>query len=642
MGRVSAGGTTGAAGPRTLAEDLRRRTDDELLRLFALRSDLLDPIPPNLSGLAAAAASTSSVMAALSGLDRPSLAVLARLAASPRPLTLAALAEDCGVACDGQLAAVVDRLRDRALIWGQSPVQAGSILHPTVAVRELVRGMDRPGVIDLTPKSPEVRARRPVSGSGRASAVIVGVEALGAQCARRSPVLRKTGEYPTREATELAERFSVDPATVCFWVELARLAGLVEVVPDLRRQQPTPELLHWLGLELPERWACLVMAWLSPDRSGSGHDLDLTGTGRSADVGILRRLMLTAWAELGSGTVVGAEGFLEVARDRVPRREATNWPELIGDVLCGAEWLGLTVDGALTTAALPLAGFETEPPQIVARKLARAVSGAMPDPVAHMVLQADFTAVVPGTPTHALKVGLQRLGEVESASGAWVFRLRAESITAAVRGGWESSDILRFLEEHSESDVPQPIRYVVGDAQRRAREDGSTGVGQFDWGSVPPSRTEARLVPLCLWAEQGATRGVDLVHRVSHRVILRSLRAADARVRRATDGDGDIRGAAADFEHPRPRTATEMLSEIADAISADRSLLINYSDRAGTSDLYLIDPLRIGGGQLDAFDHGRGDIRSFVLSRLIGVRSADEPEAPMRDRGTVAAEAIDA
>ncbi len=582
-------------------------------------------------------------MAALSGLDRPSLAVLARLAASPRPpLTLASLAEACGVAGDGQLAAVVGRLRDRALIWGDSPVLAGSRLHPTVAVRELARGMDRPGAIDLAPRRPEVRARRQVDGSGRASTVIVGVEALGAQCARRSPVLRKTGEYPTREATELAERFSVEAGTVCFWVELARLAGLVEVVPDLRRQQPTPELLHWLGLELPERWACLVMAWLSPDRGGSNGDQDPTGSGRSVDVGILRRLMLTGWAELGPGTVVDAKEFLEVARDRAPRREAANWPELIDDVLRGAERLGLTVDGALATAALPLVGFDTEPPQVVARQLARAVSGVMPEPVARMVLQADFTAVVPGTPTHTLKVGLQRLGEVESASGAWVFRLRAESIVAAVTSGWKSADILRFLEEHSESEVPQPIRYVVGDAQRRAGDHGPTGDSRPDWGSIQPSRNGARVVPLCLWAEQGATRGVDTVHRASHRVVLRSLRAADDRVRGTAGPDGSVRGAAADFERPRSLTATEMLSEIADAISADRSLLVNYSDRAGTSEIYLIDPLRIGGGQLDAFDHGRGEIRSFVLSRMIGVRVADGSGAPTREHRTVPAEAIDA
>lgn len=646
MGRVRSDGARRAGSPRTLADDLRRRNDDDLLRLFELRPDLLDPIPANLSCLAAAAAATTSVMAALKGLDRPSLAVLARIAANPGSITLAALAELCGVTGGSTLTSVVGPLRDRALVWGDPLAGDDSVLHPTVAVRELARGFDRPGLIDLTRHSPRIAGRRKPAGSGQSLAVISGVEAVGAQCARRPPQLRKTGEYPAREIAELAARLSADSATVSYWAELARTAGLVRVTPDSRQQHATPELLHWLALEPPERWACLVLAWLSAPSSDHGSSGGATGEAggsmRWADVGFIRRLTLMSWAEAGAGSVVDAEAFLELARDRAPRRESGAWPDLIAETLAGAERLGLAVGGALAPAALPLAHLDTKSSGTLAQDLACAVADALPEPVGHMLLQADFTAVIPGIPTAVLKAGLQRLGHSESTSGAWVFRLEPEAIAAAVAGGWPANEILDFLDRHSRSGVPQPIRYVVVDSQRRVSE-GQVGVReQVEWTPGPDSDGEGRCVPLCLLGEQAISGNAETGRRASRRVILRSLRAADHRMHRPDEQEFSIPEAISDCDRPGPQAAVAALAVISDAISADQPALMCYSDRAGVSDIYLIDPLRISGGQLEAFDHGSGSIRCFVLSRVIGARPATQSEASNRRTVPLPMEKVDA
>jgi hypothetical protein len=69
--------------PRSLADDLRARTDAELAALLRDRPDLGFPLPSDLTALAARTASRASVQRAIDGLDAPTLQVLDVLAALP-------------------------------------------------------------------------------------------------------------------------------------------------------------------------------------------------------------------------------------------------------------------------------------------------------------------------------------------------------------------------------------------------------------------------------------------------------------------------------------------------------------------------------------------------------------------------------
>ncbi|RKN41734.1 helicase-associated domain-containing protein [Streptomyces hoynatensis] len=103
---------------RTLADELRARSDAELAGLLRARADLLSPLPGDLSQLATRAGSRASVLRALERLDTFTLQTAEALAIAPQPCpydTLAALLPGCAE----RLPAAVGRLRSRALLWGE-------------------------------------------------------------------------------------------------------------------------------------------------------------------------------------------------------------------------------------------------------------------------------------------------------------------------------------------------------------------------------------------------------------------------------------------------------------------------------------------------------------------------------------------
>ncbi|MFJ5712043.1 helicase-associated domain-containing protein [Streptomyces sp. NPDC093105] len=124
---VPEGRPSGTAGsPRTLAEALRARGDDGLAALLRARSDLLGPVPNDLTQLATRAGTRASVVRALDRLDRFSLQVAETLAVAPDPAPYPVLL-DLFTGYDGgheepEIEAALPRavalLREQALVWG--------------------------------------------------------------------------------------------------------------------------------------------------------------------------------------------------------------------------------------------------------------------------------------------------------------------------------------------------------------------------------------------------------------------------------------------------------------------------------------------------------------------------------------------
>lgn len=115
---------------RSLAEDIRGRSDAELARLLELRPDLARPAPADLTALAARAATLASTSRAIDHLDDDHLATLeafvlldgaARVGLpgvdEPVPAGLTDLLDDGGSPGTPDLADRVVRLRDAALVW---------------------------------------------------------------------------------------------------------------------------------------------------------------------------------------------------------------------------------------------------------------------------------------------------------------------------------------------------------------------------------------------------------------------------------------------------------------------------------------------------------------------------------------------
>ncbi len=101
---------------RSLSDDLRNRTDDELAALFAARPDLATPVPGDFAALAARMGHRASILRVLEGLDRFHLNALDAVVLQPEPVTLDETAEVLDVPT-ATVGPALNRLRVLGLVW---------------------------------------------------------------------------------------------------------------------------------------------------------------------------------------------------------------------------------------------------------------------------------------------------------------------------------------------------------------------------------------------------------------------------------------------------------------------------------------------------------------------------------------------
>ena len=131
-----------------------------------------------------------------------------------------------------------------------------------------------------------------------------------------------------------------------------------------------------------------------------------------------------------------------------------------------ASWLGLAaLDAVSSFARVPLRPGQPMPTELTA---------LFPAPVTRFVIQTDLTAVTAGPLEHNVAAELRMLADQESRGGGGVYRFSTTSLRRAFDMGWSAKDVQLWLERHSTTDVPQPLRYLVGDV---ARHHGSIRVG---------------------------------------------------------------------------------------------------------------------------------------------------------------------
>ncbi|WP_107480642.1 helicase-associated domain-containing protein, partial [Streptomyces caniscabiei] len=121
----------------------------------------------------------------------------------------------------------------------------------------------------------------------------------------------------------------------------------------------------------------------------------------------------------------------------------------------------------------PPASASVSAPDAVAERAAAAARAArmlaplLPEPLDHVLLQADLTAVAPGPLKRPLADMLGVLADVESKGGATVYRFTPGSVRRALDAGRSASDLHDFLTAHSRTPVPQPLAYLIDDVARR-------------------------------------------------------------------------------------------------------------------------------------------------------------------------------
>jgi hypothetical protein len=533
------------------------------------------------------------------------------------------------------------------------------------------------------PVEPVARSERTVdmTAAGQAFTAVRTVTELLTEWQTGGPPVLRSGGVSVRDLKRTAAALDLTEPQTAFWLELAYTAGLVAADGEVdEAYAPTPAADEWLQLPADRQWTALAVAWLTATRtaglvgSRDAKGRALAALGPELDRSLaprVRRGTLRVLAELPAGAAASREALLARLRWLRPLRGGADAlrADLLGWTLEEAETLGVTGRGALAAHARPL--LESPPD---AAKAAAVLGPLLPEPLDHVLLQADLTAVAPGPLVAPLAETLNVLADIESKGGATVYRFTPESVRRALDAGRSASELQAFLTAHSRTPVPQPLSYLIDDVARR---HGTLRVG----AASAYLRCDDDALLTELLADRRAS-GLRL-RRLAPTVVasqsdpatllerLRAMGLAPA----AESADGDVLITRADARRTPPRTppvpvtdgppvpddkllgaavkairagdraatavrrtpapasdglprtpAADTLATVQAAVLAGESLWIGYVNAEGSASQRVIAPVRVEGGYVTAYDHTTDEVRTFALHRVTGVSElADGP-----------------
>jgi hypothetical protein len=298
------------------------------------------------------------------------------------------------------------------------------------------------------------------------------VDELAAEWGLRPPRVLRSGGLAVRDLKRLASVLDVDEARAAFVAELTYAAGLLADDGSLDPSwAPTPAYDEWQQHPGDQRWAVLARAWLLTTRAP--HLVGTTPAGASGTVNALgpdahwppaRGLRRDVLDQLAAATVGLAPDRASVGAAlswHRPRRVPARLDSVVTAVLGEAEWLGVTGRGAISTAGRALLEGRAD------AELAAAMQPHLPEPIEHVLLQADLTAIAPGPLAGGLATFMRLVADVESRGGATVYRVNHDSVRRCLDAGWSVDQVLGALTDASHTPVPQPLDYLIRDVARR-------------------------------------------------------------------------------------------------------------------------------------------------------------------------------
>ncbi|OIJ69831.1 helicase C-terminal domain-containing protein [Streptomyces mangrovisoli] len=560
------------------------------------------------------------------------------------------------------------------------------------------------------------------TAAGQAYTALATVEELLKDWDEGGPAVLRAGGLSVRDLKRTAVALDVPEPVAAFWVELAYAAGLLASDGEAdERYAATPAYDEWLEQPPADRWARLALAWLAATRTAGlvgGRDakeraLQALGPGldRSAAPEVRHRV-LTLLAGLPEGASPAADSVLGRLRWerplRGPQQEDDLRSRLARWTLSEAELLGVTGRGALSAHGrtllgapavpephpraagpgdkLPVHRRPAAPPEplgpaeqaVAAAAAARLLAPLLPEPLDHVLLQADLTAVAPGPLKRPLADVLDVLADVESKGGATVYRFTPGSVRRALDAGRSASDLHDFLTAHARTPVPQPLAYLIDDVARRhghlrvgaasayVRCDDDAMLSEILADKRAAVLRLRRLAPTVLAAQsdpatlleglramgyapaaESAEGDVVITRAHAHRTpprtapepvpdgppapdatlltaAIRAIRAGDLA---ATTPRKQAPAAARGADGGLPRTAAaETLATVQAAVLTGEALWIGYVNADGAASQRVIAPVRVEGGFVTAYDHTADEVRTYPLHRITGVAELAEDE----------------
>ncbi len=712
-----------ATPPRTLADQLRGWSDERLAALLEARPDLAAPAPHDSSQLAARVVVRASVLRALDGLDARELGVLEALVHEVDPHALGIADDDVEAALerlrvlalvwgepdrpvlvvaevlhrphgpapeevpglldalDPPARAVLDRLAETGFDgrWSGGGGPTAGLVASGLLARKDEHHVTLPWTVRLALESEHGRAPsappavptttrevglRDRAAAGAAFELVRRTELLLDRWGTRPPNALKQGGLGVRDLKAAATLLHVETGVAALVVETAAGAGLLTQghTDDADAAWlPTDAYDAWLAADAAQRWATLARAWLaSPrlvalvggrigDRPVNALSPDITRTWLAA----LRRETLAQLADLPDDAALapgdGVDGLVQRMRWLRPRRGASRLAQ-VPPLVEEAALVGVTgLDGLSSFGRALVAGDDPAP----------LLDALLPDPVDHVLLQADLTAIAPGPLEQEVARRLALVADVESRGGATVYRFAAGSVRRAFDAGWSAAEVHDFVASTSRTPVPQSLTYLVDDVARRfgtlragqvesfLRSDDETALTELLHAAGTESLGLRRIAPTVVVSEvplatllprlrelglAPVVEAVDGTVRVARPDVLRARTPR----RRSPAQDGVRAGARtpavvqairvgdrSSAQRPQRGSAAstpgEVVAILRQAAESREQLLIGYVGNDGTVAERTVRPERVEGGQLQAHDERTDDVRVFALHRITAV-----------------------
>ncbi|WP_320778130.1 helicase C-terminal domain-containing protein [Streptomyces sp. CRN 30] len=321
-------------------------------------------------------------------------------------------------------------------------------------------------------------------------------------------------------------------------------------------------------------------------------------------------------------------------------------------------------------SAYALAPLSPAEQAVATAAAARVLAPLLPEPLDHVLLQADLTAVAPGPLRRPLAELLDVLADVESKGGATVYRFTPGSVRRALDSGQSAAELHAFLARYSRTPVPQPLTYLIDDVARRhgrlrvgaasayvrcdddatldeiladkraaglglrrlaptvlaaqadpagllegLRAMGFAPAAESAGGDVLIARADARRTPPRT-APEPVPDGPPVPDDALLTAAIRAIRAGDLAATAPRKPGAGASPAAGEL----PRTsAAETLATMQAAVLTGETLWIGYVNAEGAASQRVVAPVRVEGGFVTAYDHTADEVRTFALHRITGV-----------------------
>ncbi|MEJ1116050.1 helicase-associated domain-containing protein [Paenarthrobacter sp. CCNWLY172] len=489
----------------------------------------------------------------------------------------------------------------------------------------------------------------------------------------------RSGGVGVRELRRLAESIRMGVHETAVLLELCAMAGLLRLDVDSSTWVQPPSL-EWLNLPRQEQWLWLVNAWLASERAPSLVGQPLTGPASSAshqgaagttinalsaeaqrpDAPVVRRRVLEILHELtaeaaapdGKAPVLDARAVLQRAEWSQPRM-SRRFSSLVRGILEEATLLGLMGSGALTQLGAAIADGQPEQAMTI-------LGEHLPAAVNHILLQADLTAVAPGYLAPELSETLLLMADAEGQGPASIYRFSAATIRRALDAGQDAESLLAFLREHSATDVPQPLAYLVQDtASRHGRlrigtsasfiqSDDETAITDLLREARTSALSLVRIAPTVLTSSASPRETARVLRELGLSPAVQEAEPAVVRFKRTTAVPGSARPV-----YTAPRTAppdddvdaqlsvlrqhrgvrseaageasTQLgLETLQTAIRLKQAVTMNVVDSLGNANTETVVPVSVSGGRVRVFDPAKDTERVLSIHRIIDVEPAGE------------------